>query len=520
MKGIFRYIFIAAAAMLTSVACNKSLEDDNQPKHLILLNAVEEGSNRALNKGTFSETKALLDAGTFMSEGNQIVVYDYYTAPEGVDNPTPATEYYIPGATAESTGATGTGTVWPFINATDPNAAAPRYEWTEAGTHKFFGWMVKDNNETPAITVQGFFGEGFGFDTANHTLTIPTTTLGQGTPQFDFMYSNITPRVPAEEGFDPVSMEFKHLFTAFKITAQNTSTNIIKLRSVTISGLKNSRSASIDYSVDGYEPIVSYSDVSSFGTFNFNKVTNNEPLPLSMSISPVSDDYLLMWPHTKDDFKATETLSAATITVVYDYIETDNNGNVTLTKENESKVVQLQEIAAWDAGKKYDLNLQFKDKEIILHCSVQDWLPVEEEIDFSEQVSASMRLSWVEGTVEDDIKAEGKVILYSNTDVTAICRFKIDTPKWATWTASLIPIEGHQDAFVIVEDSKYGPVGDECSIKIKVTNLDPIAPRHVCLLRITVQTADGRTIVVNNMMPTETPSNITEYTIIQNLING
>jgi hypothetical protein len=78
------------------------------------------------------------------------------------------------------------------------------------------------------------------------------------------------------------------------------------------------------------------------------------------------------------------------------------------------------------------------------------------------------------------------------------------------------------DAFSIVEDSKYGYVGtnDWQYVKIKINNPDPIAARNACKLRITVQTSDGRTIVVKNLMPEDTKEDITEFTIIQNLING
>ena len=78
------------------------------------------------------------------------------------------------------------------------------------------------------------------------------------------------------------------------------------------------------------------------------------------------------------------------------------------------------------------------------------------------------------------------------------------------------------DAFSIVEDSKYGDVGtnETQRVKIKINNPDPISAKNACLLRITVQTSDGRTIVVKNLMPSEIASNIEEYTIVQNLING
>jgi hypothetical protein len=295
------------------------------------------------------------------------------------------------------------------------------------------------------------------------------------------------------------------------------------LKSVTVSGLKNKRSATLKYS--GEIPVVGYSDIACDGNFAYSLGTNGHTLDPYNSESPadptpVSDGYRLMWEHQTADFKGDATLPEAKITIVYDYIELDDNGEVAMTQTNVSKDVKLEAVGTWLAGSKYDLNLVFMDKEIALHCFVQDWIPMEEEIDFTEQVYASMPLTWDGDTVEEDNSNKGRVLLYSDETTTAVCRFKIDTPKGATWTASLIPLEGHPDAFTIVEDTKYGPVGLESVIKIKITNIDPISPRHACKLRITVQTADGRTIVANNLMPEDTDEEITEYTIIQNLING
>ena len=450
-------------------------------------------------------TKALLDATTFETTGNQIKIYDYYTDGSIDDG------YYI-----DDTIKCSTPGLWPFEKES--------YKWTTDGVHNFFGWMIKDNYANPAVTATDLFGNKFKFE--DKVLEIPPTTLGQDTPQFDFMYSDIHERnLNTNPYFTAVPLEFSHLFTAFKITAVNNSSNRIVLRSVTISGLKNNRSATIKYS--GAAPVVEYSNSVSDGTFTFNKEVDgngcvlapyNQALPVAPE--PVSDGYYLMWPHTTADFKGDGTTPEAKITIVYDYIELDNNGNVTMTQPGVSKDVKLEAVGTWLAGSKYDLNLVFMDKEISLRCFVQDWIPMEEEIDFTEQVYASMPLTWDGDTVEEDNSNKGRVLLYSDETITAVCRFKIDTPKGATWTASLISLEGHPDAFTIVEDTKYGPVGLESVIKIKITNIDPISPRHVCKLRITVQTADGRTIVANNLMPEDTDEEITEYTIIQNLING
>jgi hypothetical protein len=156
---------------------------------------------------------------------------------------------------------------------------------------------------------------------------------------------------------------------------------------------------------------------------------------------------------------------------------------------------------------------------------VEDWKTQTEEIDFTQEVvvDEDEKMKWVEGTYESINKAKGEVVLFTDIDKVAVCEFNISTPVGATWTASLIPLTASaMDAFSIVEDSKYGEVGTDRtqSVKIKINNPDPISARNACKLRITVQTPDGRTIVVNNLMPDGTDDDVTEYTIIQNLING
>lgn len=503
MKRHITHILTAAAALLAVLGCTKN--EPNTNGRLITMTAHEAGA-----------TKALLNADSFMAAGNQIVVYDYYTAPNDVQNPNPATGYYIPGVTAQSTGATAAGTVWPFLG-------DARYEWTDAGTHKFFGWMQRDNKfdgvEGSSMDAVTFFGTGFSFNAENQTLTVPTITLAQTTTatqtseQFDFMYSGVTTRDPEAQGYDQVALGFKHLFTAFKVTVGNSSSNEVKLKSVQITGLKNSQSATINYSNPVDElPIVTYTPENSTGEFTYNQET---ALSLEKDsagkaiVHDISGGYKLMWPHTKADF------AGAKVIVTYDYKEAGQ----TSWNTNGNTEIDLANLSGWLAGEKYAVALMFKDKEISLTCKVEPWTVVKEEIDFTNQISVSSPITWDARTVQYVNEQAGEVILYSDGSMVATCNFHIDTPHGATWTASLIPIEGSVDAFKIVEYTKYGAVGVDSQIKIIVTNDAPISRRHVVKLRITIQTADGRTII-GNLMPKITDPSVTEYKLIQNMING
>ena len=250
-----------------------------------------------------------------------------------------------------------------------------------------------------------------------------------------------------------------------------------------------------------------------------NAISANNPSNNSPGIPFESG--LLLIPHTI-------TNSAPVIvTVIYDLQRPiDQNDNLW----EEKKLQAFLPEGTWPAGKKLTYNLILSGERTItefqINTIVEDWDTQTEEIDFAQQVEVreTEKMQWVPGTYESLNEETGEVVLYTDVEKVAICEFNIRTPVGSTWTASLIPLTASaMDAFSIVEDSKYGVVGTEETqrVKIKINNPDPISARNACLLRITVQTPDGRTIVVKNLMPKAVAANkIEEFTIIQNLING
>lgn len=463
-------ILLIALLMVAACACHK--EDSYITDMPISLSLTEAGS-----------TKALLDATTFETTGNRIKIYDYYSAGSI------ATGYYIDDVIKCSTPG-----LWPFEKES--------YKWTTDGVHTFFGWLIDDatlDNENALFTPT--------FDGGSKELSIPETTLGQNTPQFDFMYSNIHVRnLNTNPYFTAVPLEFSHLFTAFKITAVNNSSNDVWLKGVRINRLKNTRGASIDYS--GTEPVVSYTDPTDQQDFDYKVSAEGMPMTKGQMYNVSPEDYQIMWPHTRDDFADSQ------IVVDYKYKEPS-----AATPLDGQTTIDLKDVISWKGGQKNNVGLMFKDKEISLTCKVEPWTVVADTIDFTDQITVSNPLTWVPNSVESVNYDNGEVVLYTDSYSVAVCNFRIDTPAGATWTASLIPVEGYSDAFKILDNTKYGAVGVDSEVHIQVTNMAPIAPRHVVLLRITVQTADGRTIVAD-MMPNQTDESITEYKLIQNLING
>ena len=453
------------------------------------------------------ETRALLDGASFVAPGNQVTVYDYYVP--GSQSTAISEGYYIDAATVQSN-----GTSWPFTD------DGERYEWTQDGVHKFFGWLAKDNNGS-GLNADVIFRRSLGFDKKDHILTVPSTTVSPTSNQFDFMYSDIHVRnLNTNPDFTPVPLAFSHLFTAFNIAAKDVSLyNDYIIDYVELTGMVVTNSASIDYSVEGPEPTLTYGTGEEGDAYRLEH-TGGIQLGenfIDLSTGETTREYLLAWPQAARAMKLTICYQAKDISV-------EGSQYHTYTKT-------ITIPYAWVQGMKNNLNLEFKDKQIALVYEVEPWNREPEEIDFSDEVMVDedAHIKWDESSVQHVDYVNGEVIVFDDKNIEATCTFTILSPKGATWTASLISKEGHPDAFRLVDGSKYGNVGEESTIKLVVTNQDPISPKHVCELLITVQTADGRTIVVDDALTPEkaydeetgtyVETTYTRFKIIQNFVN-
>ena len=486
-------IFLITILMIAACACHKEsvvqLTD-----HEIVFMAVEAG-----------DTKALLDETTFATQGNQLHIYDHYRA---TDNTT-SFSFHIDDY-AESRGSV----TWPFVN--------QRYSWTADGIHRFYGWLHKDvNMPSNQQTAESFFGSDPQLDKSTQKLTLPSKTIAQNTPQFDFMYSNIYERNlnTSPDFMNPVELEFSHLFTSFGVAVKNESKNITyRLCSVKIDGLVTSCQATIDFS-GAKTAAVSYNSPSNAnGNTADYSYTFNTPLTLPKDLNDLKDvlnngnsaeqnrEYKIAWPMTA------EQAGQVKITVVYD---TD------IGSSQSTKTLTLSEDA-WEAGKKNNINIVFIDKEVHLICTVQDWTYEEEEMQFTDVVTIHEdgKIRWEENSYNSLNVETGEIVIKNNGEP-AIANFHIETPFGAVWHASLISTgDGHVDAFefVPVEGStaaNYGIVGEHATIQIRARNLSELAPTHKAILRITVTTGDGRTMVVNELAPSN--ASYREYTIVQNM---
>lgn len=466
-----RNILIYCIALLTLFSCVKDGHDR------------DESADRITISPYIPQTKAngfIENTVDLNTSGYSMVVYDYMAK----DN---STGWYMDGVTMECDANGG----WHYSG----DYKDSEFLWLDKTNHRFLGWLIMNSDIVkPSFTKDDML------------LTIPDIEFKSDTPITDFMYSGVQTRdyekAPADGSrpdISSVDLEMKHLFSAFRFCVKNQRGTAININSVTLKNIYTKKNAQISY---GRTPeILSYfpSDPVNI-TGKTGEITTGKHINAFGS----DDNYFMVWPQTTGEFEE------ASIEINY------SQGGV----EQPTKSFDLKDLgqSEWLPGYRYSYNITFTDKEIKLTCVVEDWRVLTENIEFSDQVTVSKTLDWDENTVESCDETKGEVVLYTDDDMVAVVDFQINSPQGATWTASLIPIEGHQDAFTLVDGSKYGSVGTPSQIKIKVNNQAPIAPRHVCILRITVQTADGRTIVVKNLVPEG--KGYEEFRIIQNLING
>lgn len=409
-----------------------------------------------------------------------------------------------------------------------------RYWVTDRVFHFFAVWPYSGENSSvtnvksiaPAVAGESAYGYSVTFETpaaADQDLltakTMMKTKTGQDLPEsvgFNFQHelTNLNLKIWSNGAPDNVQDKIKvKEVTLSNVTKKGTLNTTISGSSWSYSSAKTSFTKTYEGGVE-----VSQAQIID-GQLVPNAVSANNPYNDRPGV-PFGDGLLLI-PHT------ITSSSPVVVTVKYDLQRPIDVGE---NLWEEKKLMVVLPEGTWPAGKKLTYNLVISGDRTItefqINTVVEDWIPHSEEINFAEQVEVEegKEMNWVEGTYESWNRDTGEVVLFTDIDKVAVCEFNILAPVGATWTASLIPLTASaMDAFSIVEDSKYGEVGTKRtqSVKIKINNPDPISARNACKLRITVQTPDGRTIVVKNLMPEQAAKNgVEEFTIIQNLING
>ena len=155
-----------------------------------------------------------------------------------------------------------------------------------------------------------------------------------------------------------------------------------------------------------------------------------------------------------------------------------------------------------------------------LVCQVQPWDVIEENIQFTDEVTVKQKMQW-SGTYKPN--TDDASILYIdnaiNDATAATVTFQIDTPVGATWYANF---EGDKDSFAFLDEdgneltSITGNVGEPATLKI-VTKEEHVGEMKSVSLMIVVRTMDGRTIMVNKDLMPESLKDKDYFQLRQNL---
>lgn len=347
------------------------------PQGCTRIESAEKPSDSILFAPEIVTTKGMLNSEDLSRTGTKIQVYDYLTGFEGSigNNTNVHKEDVVLYFKNKITYNRDTLAYWPYC---DP---ATSYPWTRTGSHSFFGWLVADQHPEylDPFTADALVYPGqLSFSERNRVLSIPATTMTTTTEQFDFSYTDVTTidaatRAPG----NAVRLQLKHMFSAFKLTVKNTSGNTILIKSVTISGMKNRRSATIDFRND--TTAVQTDNLSSVDIPIYNYASSGENdygYPFEDSNDEVTgvlmSDFLMMWPQTYVD------LTGATLDVVY-RVRTTVNGQDSYSDElsahadlSNQKFFK-QNSTGMDAGTKYVFTIQFKESTIDIHTKVLPW---------------------------------------------------------------------------------------------------------------------------------------------------
>ena len=225
MKNILALTFLVAVVSCTS----SRVETDDVPQGGVPIRLSVQSEEPG--------TRAMLNADSFQTKGNALQVWDvYYNA---VQSPVA----YLDGKYVVSDG-NAAGSVWPFRPTITETSVQDHYYWTKTGVHRFYGVLVNDNSTGTSLAPAA----GWGFGADHKIYSVLTTTLNLGSDQFDFVYSDVVERDLDNGGTTAaVSLNFKHLFTAFGFTLTNDSPSDLKLTDVSLN-IVNTGSAKIDYS--------------------------------------------------------------------------------------------------------------------------------------------------------------------------------------------------------------------------------------------------------------------------------
>lgn len=365
-------------------------------------------------------TKALLESGDLLTDGTQVKVYGFRGEDIIGHTTTPGTTKLNEGQTLQY----GTSTGWTFINNNNE-----KYQWSNVKDHKFFGWLTKDAKSN--IEAGAFFGTGFAF--SGNVLSIPAKTLGLNTSNFDFAYSEIVNREAASADYSTVELQLQHLFSSFSLSARNYAKVPVTVKSIEIHGLKDGKSASIDYSNSSADCTYDASSASYFnpaifsGTLSLSKAGDGGDSKANVVVTPSDTPaYFLVWPQDNLTYSGYDNVNKPYLKIVYNQGEGDITAYAAIPNDD----------GKWAAGVRYEMELSFKDREIDLGFKAASWDKMEPVIDYDGAVTVTQKLQLATEffnncTLSPNFGTDKTA--YFKPGLPIILEFAIGSPENATW---------------------------------------------------------------------------------------
>ena len=499
MNKIFLHLwlFTLGSSILHSCTQNEAVPDvESQDQENEITFQTNENASRAFIDGNLS------------TEGTTIQLYGYHD-----DSFLAANTNKILNGKSLTCQENGT---WAVTNAGSPVT----YFWEGEGNYQFFGYLTYDaasGQSIPSTLTDNF-------DNSEKKLTI-SGLIKNDYNQFDFLYSEIDARTMNSNNIDrekrrAVSMEMKHLLTAFSIGAENTTDESVTIKKVELRGLHDMGSAVIDYSgdavnvnfttsINGYTPNAEtektqntkpvFVNFQSEGGYELKSETKLDDI-----FSPTSSvaNYYMIWPQAASAVAPSTRLDgvpnrrfAASDSLIY--VEYTMGG-----KEYKRRM-KFPSNLNWEAGKKYHFDILFADQLVQLNTTVKDWTYTSATVDFSENSVSVLEHQTINkgwNTEKSTINTAAKTVTVLNGQPIE-GKFAISTPTGARWRVSM---EGDINAFEISDDrypydDQEGLVGVESTIKLTPKITDPDRDYKV-KLKFVVITADGKTIAIDSWL--------------------
>lgn len=455
---------------------------------------LDEGIGKHIEFRTGIETKAFMNSEDINVAGNGMCIWGYE------DN-----NAFISGVESAYDAAKG----WVLDK---------DYHWTDGKNYAFFSYLTKDKDghTGPAVSM------------SSRTLTVPARAFDFNATDndFDFCYSDVVYRPASNADHSVVNLNLKHLYTAIAFSAHNYTGSEITVKEISLVGLKNKKSASINFANSG--AVVTYGDDAAC-TWTSGRKLNSADITIAdngeyaniVGTASGTPTYYMFWPQTSGELTAsgwsdsnTQPTGGAYLKVVY------VQGANTITKYAKfPQEINGSEVNGWPAGTKRMMQLAFRNDSFTLKVAALPWNYSEPTVKYDDEVDIATALHFDENTCTVD-EANHKVYFKGANPI--IGSFKFSSPAEATW---IISKEGDYDAFEIDggADGRYGD-GVDCnygSVDVVAGNSFTLYPKDVAAgrdysiqLSFSIRYPDGESYCIDDKIQVDAIENPVRWTII------